>query len=155
IEPSWIGSVHDIDVVVAWQQQDPSREFRIFLHGAEELGPFGRAAGIRNIACDQDEIERLRGVNSIEAGQYPAQALIATRTRASALNAKPEALPDGMEIRQVCDAPRPACQRRSIEYGHVTRLSHRRISEPPNKGSPRKVRAHDYERVGECWHCET
>ena len=64
----------------------------------EELGPFGRAPGIGDVAADEDEVERLCRMDFVELRQHAPEPLIAARSAAAAFDAKAEALADHMDV---------------------------------------------------------
>ena len=66
IEPRGIGPVHDVDVVIAGNDEHAVGEPGMGGHGVEKFGPFGGAARIGGIARDRGRIERLRCIDLFE-----------------------------------------------------------------------------------------
>jgi hypothetical protein len=68
------------------------------LHRVEELRPFGCDSGVGHVACDQDDIERVRFVDRFDAVEDTREAVIAARTAAPAFDAESVALADQMDV---------------------------------------------------------
>ena len=106
IEPSGIGAVDDVQVVVAGQRDDQRREARKCVERIEQLGPFGGRARVGQVARDHDRVERLAPVQLVETLQRLDERLVAARPGASAAESKAVALADDVDVREVRDAPR-------------------------------------------------
>ena len=81
IEPRRIGAIDDIDVMIAWKDEDPVGEIRVAGENVEEFGPFARAPGVGHVPGDEDEVQRPRGVLGLKASHDPPHALVAARAR--------------------------------------------------------------------------
>ena len=64
-----IGAVHDVEVVIAGQDQQALGDRWMRGHRVEKLSPFGRAAGVGHVASDQNKIERRLGVQRLKLFQ--------------------------------------------------------------------------------------
>ena len=71
----------------------------------KEFGPFGRTAGIGDIAGDQDMIERLLRMNGRKPFKNPRKPVVAAWPRPPAFDAKAILLADDMDIGQMRDTP--------------------------------------------------
>ena len=107
IEPSWIGAIDDIEVVISGQDQDPLGKPRIGRQGVQKFRPLRGTARIRHVAGDENRVDGIIRVDAIQQREQPLQAIISTRTRSTALDPKAIAFAHDMNIRQVGDPPRP------------------------------------------------
>ncbi len=66
VELRRVRAIDDIDVVIAGDQEHPLGDARELRDRFEELGPFGRKPGIRDIAGHQDGMQRLLGLDFVQ-----------------------------------------------------------------------------------------
>ena len=144
-----VGAVDDVDVVVAGQDQSALGQARMPLQGRQELGPFPRAARVRLIARDENEVERLLGMHRVEPGQHSRQPLIAAWTGPAALQAEAVAFAHHVDVGKVRHAPSSCVWRQRVERRKIPGLVHRRVCETPNERSSGEVSAHDHAGVGQ------
>jgi hypothetical protein len=128
-EAGGVRPIDDIDVVIAWQDQEPSGEPGIRFEGVEELGPFRGTAGVRHVAGDEDRIKRVLPVNVVEPRQRALEPIIATRTRPAALDAKSITPAHNVDVGQVRDAPPSIVVRERRSRIQVAWLIHRCIGD--------------------------
>ena len=137
IETGRIGAIDDIDVVVAGQNEHPCGEFGMRADDVEKLGPFGRCSRIRHVAADEDEVKRLFGVQGGKPGKSLFEPIVAARTAAPALDAKPVAFADDMNIGEMRDPPDARARWRGVEGLEVERLVDAGVGEAPNERGER------------------
>ena len=80
-------------------------EFRMPQHSCEKLSPFRRAAGVGDVAGDQDMVERPLRVHLVELLEQLRESVVAARAEASAFEPEPEALADDMHVGKMHHAP--------------------------------------------------
>src|SRR6185312_17314646 len=122
LEPGWITSIDDVDVMVPRHDQDALGELRMAGEHVKELGPFRGPAGVGDVSADQNDIDGCLAVQRLELRKGTGHAAVAPRTRAAAFDAPAEALSDEMQVGQMRDAPGRAILRRRIEFLQVPRL---------------------------------
>ena len=105
VEPGRIGAIDDVHVVISRQHDHPFGKSGMTPDDVEKFGPLGRAAGIRQISGDEDEIQWLGQVRGLEAIQDLPQAIVAPRTTTPAFDAEAVALADHVEIGKMGDPP--------------------------------------------------
>ena len=125
------------------------------LQRIEELGPFGRAAGIGHVTGDQHGIERLPGMDRRQPLQHQAEPVIAARTGAPALDAEAVTLADDMDVGEMRHAPLPAGCARFVKAREIARLVHHGVGHAPGQRSRCKKAAHDERGIGQGRHDET
>ena len=152
IEASGVGPIDDAEVVIARQQQGPPCQLRMPGKRRKELGPFRRPPGIGDVACYEDKVERLPGMDGVEPGQYTCQPFVAARAGPSALDAEAVALADHVQVRQVRDAPSSAARLRPVECRKIAWLIHQRVGEPPDEGRRRQIPAQEHHGIGQRRH---
>src|SRR5262245_53367889 len=67
IEASRIRAIHDIEVVIARNRDDESRQTWKCVHRVQKLSPFRRCARVGQITGDDDRVERLTTVYVVES----------------------------------------------------------------------------------------
>ena len=73
----------------------------------KKLSPFSSQSRIGQVAGYEHRIQRLRGMYFDQFGEDFRQSLIALRAGATALNTISISLADGMDVRQMRNAPSP------------------------------------------------
>ena len=150
IETGRIGAVDDVHIVVAGKDEHPLSRVQGGRQQCRRILPIRPSAGIRHVAGDQNEIERVGGMDGGEA-RHNAQSkpIIAAGAGAAAFDAKSVALADHVDIGQMRDAPRAACPaawHRMPQGRAAAPSSHRRCprraTRPPDSGD-------DHDRIGE------
>ena len=107
VHPGRTRAVHHVDVVVARQRDHKFGQSRVCGQCGEKLGPLGGAPGVGQVSRYQDHVQRLRCMDLIQPRQRLPQPLVAARTGPPALDAKPVALADRVDVRQMRNAPLP------------------------------------------------
>src|SRR5262245_6526568 len=98
IEPSRIGAVDDVQVVIAGKQDHACDETRVLLDRVEKFGPFRREAGIGHVAADEHEVERFGGMDGRDARHNSREAIVATWASATAFDTKTISFADLMNV---------------------------------------------------------
>ena len=99
IEPRRVEAIDDIEVMIAGKDEHAFGERRMRSTRIEKLRPFGCDAGVGHVAGDQDEIQRPRSVNCVDAVQDARETVIAARPAAAAFDPESIALADQMDVR--------------------------------------------------------
>ena len=149
IEPSRIGAVDDIEVMIPGQDQDPLSKPGIGRQGVQQFRPLRGTARIRHIAGDENRVDGIIRVDAIQQREQPVQALISARTRSAAFDPKAIAFTYNMNIRQVSDPPRPVRVRTRRKFTEVLKSRHGRISEGPDKRSDGEIGGDEHDAVGQ------
>ena len=144
-----VGAVDDIEVVIAGQHQHAAGERGMLRQSVEDLGPFGRQAGVGHVAGDQDGVERLLGVDRFELIEQAPQPVIAARARPAAFQAKAVALADHVDVGEMNDAPGARVLRQCGEFAERARLRHDGIGKAPDQGGDGEIGRDRGEAVGE------
>ena len=144
VEPSWIGAIDDIEVMISGQDQGPLGKPRMSRQGVQKFRPLRGAARIRHIAGDENHVDGIVRVDAIQQREQPVQALISARTRSAAFDPKAIAFTYNMNIRQVGDPPRPVrarTRRKFTESLEVEAWSHQRRPRQARRRRDKRRRA--------------
>ena len=116
--------------------------------GVEKFGPFGRSSRIGHVACNQDRIERVLGVESRELRQHLSQPFVAARSRSPALDAKAIALADDMESDR-CTIRHVRLVRAVVKDVHIVGRRHGGVRNRPDERGDRDIAADQHDAVGQ------
>ena len=148
-QPGRIGAVDDVHVVIAGQDEGPLGQRGMARQRVEELGPFGRPAGIGHVAGDQDEVERVLRMDLAEPIENLGEPLIAAWAGTAALDPEAVALADDMDVGEMGDAPSGGGRRHLVERREIARLVHARVGHAPGERGDCQIARHQHDGVGE------
>ena len=149
VKPRRIGAIHDIEIVVAGQDEHAIGKTRMAGDGVKKFRPLGGASGVGHVAGDQNCVEWLIGVERIEFPQDGLKTRIAARTGPAALDPETIALADEVNIREVGDAPNAVTRNGGIECRKIARLPQRRVGGCPHQGGYCHIGADDDDAICE------
>ena len=95
-------------------------------------------------------MERLARMERIQLCQHPTQALVTAWSRSAALDSEAKALADGVNVRQMDDAPATTLIGMDVILFKIAGRVHRRVGDCPDQRGRSHIGAHNHDAIGQC-----